>query len=137
MRTWENSVSLNDLSIANDIAEHFRKYPVEVVAYSKRTASAVAGRLVPAGIPIMDFDGHNYATSCDLLLSAITSGRLRHNRNPELTKQILSAVRLPHGDGGWIIGRRASQTTVCAAVAAALCTHFATRGETEIDILVG
>jgi len=137
MRTWENSVSLNDLSIANDIADHFRKYPVEVVAYSKRTASAVAGRLVPAGIPIMDFDGHNYATSCDLLLSAITSGRLRHNRNPELTKQILSAVRLPHGDGGWIIGRRASQTTVCAAVAAALCTHFATRGETEIDILVG
>jgi phage terminase large subunit-like protein len=137
MRTWENSVSLNDLSIANDIADHFRKYPVEVVAYSKRTASSVAGRLVPAGIPIMDFDGHNYATSCDLLLSAITSGRLRHNRNPELTKQILSAVRLPHGDGGWIIGRRASQTTVCAAVAAALCTHFATRGETEIDILVG
>jgi hypothetical protein len=137
MRTWENSVSLNDLSIANDIADHFRKYPVEVVAYSKRTASAVAGRLVPAGIPIMDFDGHNYATSCDLLLSAITSNRLRHNRNPELTKQILSAVRLPHGDGGWIIGRRASQTTVCAAVAAALCTHFATRGETEIDILVG
>lgn len=137
MRTWENSVSLNDLSIANDIADHFRKYPVEVVAYSKRTASSVAGRLVPAGIPIMDFDGHNYATSCDLLLSAITSGRLRHNRNPELTKQILSAVRLPHGDGGWIIGRRASQTTVCAAVAAALVTHFATRGETEIDILVG
>jgi hypothetical protein len=26
---------------------------------------------------------------------------------------------------------------VCAAVAAALCTHFATRPETEIDILVG
>lgn len=137
MRTWENSVSLNDLAIANDIAEHFRKYSVEVVAYSKRTASAVAGRLVPAGIPIMDFDGHNYATSCDLLLSAITSGRLRHNRNPELTKQILSAVRLPHGDGGWIIGRRASQTTVCAAVAAALVTHFATRAETEVDILFG
>ena len=137
LRTWENSVSLNDLEMANQIAEHFRKYPVEVIAYSKRTATAVAGRLVPAGIPIMDFDGHNYATACDQLLSAITSNRLRHSGNEELTKQMLSAVRLPHGDGGWVIGRRASQTTVCASVATALATFYATRPETEIDILVG
>jgi phage terminase large subunit-like protein len=137
LRTWENSVSLNDLEMANQIADHFRKYPVEVIAYSKRTATAVAGRLVPAGIPIMDFDGHNYATACDQLLSAITSNRLRHSGNEELTKQMLSAVRLPHGDGGWVIGRRASQTTVCASVATALATFYATRPETEIDILVG
>jgi phage terminase large subunit-like protein len=137
LRTWENSVSLNDLEMANQIADHFRKYPVETIAYSKRTATAVAGRLVPAGIPIMDFDGHNYATACDQLLSAITSNRLRHAGNEELTKQMLSAVRLPHGDGGWVIGRRASQTTVCAAVATALATFYATRPETEIDILVG
>ena len=137
LRTWENSVSLNDLEMANQIADHFKKYPVETIAYSKRTATAVAGRLVPAGIPIMDFDGHNYATACDQLLSAITSNRLRHAGNEELTKQMLSAVRLPHGDGGWVIGRRASQTTVCAAVATALATFYATRPETEIDILVG
>ena len=137
LRTWENSVSLNDLAMANDIADHYRKYNVEVIAYSKRTATAVAGRLVPGGIPIMDFDGHNYATACDQLLSAVTSKRLRHGNNDELTKQILSAVRLPMGDGGWIIGRRASQTTVCAAVAVALVTNYATRPETEIDILVG
>jgi hypothetical protein len=137
LRTWENSVSLNDLEMSNQIAEHFRKYPVETIAYSKRTAAAVAGRLLPAGIPIMDFDGHNYATACDQMLSAITSNRLRHSGNEELTKQMLSAVRLPHGDGGWVIGRRASQTTVCAAVATALATFYATRPETEIDILVG
>jgi hypothetical protein len=136
LRTWENSVSLNDLAMANDIADHYRKYNVQVIAYSKRTATSVAGRLVPAGIPIMDFDGHNYATACDQLLSAVTSKRLRHGNNDELTKQILSAVRLPMGDGGWIIGRRASQTTVCAAVATALVTNYATRPETEIDILV-
>jgi phage terminase large subunit-like protein len=137
LRTWENPVALNDLEMANQIAEHFRKYPVETIAYSKRTATSVASRLLPAGLPIMDFDGHNYATACDQLLSAITSNRLRHAGNPELTKQILSAVRLPHGDGGWVIGRRASQATVCAAVATALATFYATRPETEIDIAVG
>ena len=137
LRTWENAISLNDLSMANDIADHCKKYPVEMVAYSKRTASNVATRLSPAGIPIQDIDGGLYAMACDQLLSAITSGRLRHKENPEFTKQMLSAVRLPHGDGGWIIGRRASQTTVCAAVASALVTHFATRPSTEVDILVG
>ena len=38
---------------------------------------------------------------------------------------------------GWIIGRRASSVAVCAAVASALATHFATRPEMEIDIQVG
>ncbi len=52
-------------------------------------------------------------------------------------EQMLSAVQLRRGDGGWVIGRRASQSAVCAAVAAALCTHYATRPETDIDILVG
>jgi hypothetical protein len=49
---------------------------------------------------------------------------------------MLSAVQLRRGDGGWVIGRRASGV-VCSAVATALVTHFATRPETEIDILVG
>jgi hypothetical protein len=36
-----------------------------------------------------------------------------------------------------VIGRKASKTAVCATVASALATHYATRPETEIDILVG
>jgi hypothetical protein len=78
-----------------------------------------------------------YPQACDELLGAINSGRLRHKGQTDLTTQILSAVQLRRGDGGWVIGRRASQAAVCAAVAAALVTHFATRPETEIDILVG
>ena len=71
------------------------------------------------------------------MLGAINSGRLRHRSQPELTTQILSAVQLRRGDGGWVIGRRASSAAVCAAVATALVTHFATRAETDLDIMVG
>ena len=49
--------------------------------------------------------------------------------------QILSSHRLQTSLDGWIIGRRASGQAVCAAVATALATHFATRPEVEIDIL--
>ena len=90
----------------------------------------------PAGIPIHDMDS-DYPQSCDELLGAINSQRLKHRNQASLTEQILSAVQLRRGDGGWVIGRRASQSAVCAAVASALVTHFATRPETEIDILVG
>ena len=137
LHTWHNPISLDDKAVANDIAPYTRQYPLEVLAYSKRTSSAIAARLLPAGIPITDIDGALYGQSCDELLGAITSKRLRHVNQPEFTKQVLSAARLPFGDGGWTLGRRASMTTICATVAAALATHFATRPETDLDIMIG
>ena len=136
LHTWENSIQLDDRAIANEAAPYLRKYPLEYLLYSRRTSGAVAARLQPAGIPIFDMDSA-YPQACDELLGAINSGRLRHKGQTDLTTQILSAVQLRRGDGGWVIGRRASQAAVCAAVGAALVTHFATRPETEIDILVG
>ena len=136
LHTWHNPISLDDKAIANDVADYYRDMPVEVVAFSKRTSSAVASRLVPAGIPIADIDGALYGQACDEFLGAVTSKRLRHINQPELTKQVLSAAKLKFGDGGWTIGRRASQSTVCATVACALVTHFATRQETDLDIMV-
>jgi phage terminase large subunit-like protein len=137
LHTWSNDYSINDLAVANDIAPYVRKYNVQTVAYSKRTAQAVASRLVPAGIPITDMDGAIYAESCDRWLGAINSHRLQHGGQDELTQQTLSAAKLPYGDGSWIIGRRASRVAVCAAVASALATYFATQVESEIDIQVG
>jgi len=135
LRTWTNDQHLDDRAVANDIAPYCRKYPIEYVLYSQRAAGSIATRLRPAGIPIYDMDSA-YPQSCDELLGAINSSRLKHRNQAELTTQILSAVKFPRGDAGWVIGRR-GQATVCAAVATALVTHFATRPETEIDILVG
>ena len=137
LHTWTNPVALDDRAVANDVATYARKFPTETVAFSRRTAAASAMRLQPAGISITDIDGAIYAQACDELLGAITSRRLRHGNQAELTSQVLSAARLRMGDTGWVIGRRASQSTVTACVAAALVTHFATRPSTEIDILVG
>ncbi len=46
-----------DKAMANDVAEWVRKYPVQLVAYSAKTASAVAARLAPAGIRVEPIDG--------------------------------------------------------------------------------
>jgi len=133
LHTWENELQLDDKAIANEAAVYARKYSIEYLLYSRRTSGAVAARMQPAGIPIFEMDAA-YPQSCDELLGAINSQRLRHRGQEELTKQMLSAVALKRNDG-WIIGRRASGQAVCAAVATALATHFATRPEVEIDIL--
>jgi len=136
LHTWENDRQLDDKAIANDAASYCRKYPIEYLLYSRKTSGAVAARMQPAGIPIYDMDTA-YPQSCDEMLGAINSGRLKHRNQSELTAQILSAVQLRRGDGGWVMGRRASQSAIAAAVATALVSHFATRPETEIDVMVG
>jgi phage terminase large subunit-like protein len=136
LHTWFNPVNLDDLEMANDIAYWVRKFPVNAVAYSKSTASAVAARLAPAGIPIHEVNSQEYQQSCDEFVSAVSSMRLAHSDQEELTKQVLSAVKLTRGDGGWVMGRKASGI-VCGAVASAMVTHFATRGESEVDIQIG
>jgi hypothetical protein len=137
LQTWKNDFALDDLALANDIAPWVRKFHTEIVAYSKQTASAVAVRLIPAGIPVQDVDGNDYQQACDEWAGAINSGRLRHSNQDALTEQTLAAVKYQRGDSSWVIGRRASSATVCAAVASALVTHFATRIDDGIDIVVG
>ena len=136
LHSWSNDLQLDDREIANELADYARKYPTEYVLYSRKSAGAVASRLAPAGIPVFDMDGA-YPQSCDEMLSAINSNRLRHRGQSQLTEEILAAVQLRRGDGGWVIGRRASNAIVCGAVATALVTHFATRPDNDLDIMVG
>jgi phage terminase large subunit-like protein len=136
LQTWFNPMSIDDKQMANDIAPWVRKFPVNYVAFSKSTAGAVAARLSPAGIPVYEINSQDYQQSCDEFVSAVSSGRIVHEGQEELDKQVLSAVKLQRGDGGWVMGRKASGI-ICGAVGAAMVTHFATRAETEVDILIG
>ena len=137
LRTWTNPVNLDSKQIANEVADEVRKYQTETVAFSRQTSGAVAALLAPAGISTTPIDGALYGQACDEMLSAITSARLRHPDNDEFNRQVLSAVKLPFRDGGWYLGRKVSNATICAAVAMAMVCHFAARGETESDIMVG
>ncbi len=136
LQTWSNPGYLSDKVIANDVADWYRRFPVLKIAYSARTASAVAARLVPAGLPCEAIDGQLYAQSCDEFLSAISSGRLVHSNQQDLTDMCLSAVRLNFGDGGWVMGRKVSAAVITGAVASAMASHYATQQNDGIDIIV-
>jgi hypothetical protein len=64
------------------------------------------------------------------------AGRLRHGDQQVLNRHIASSARINFADGGWIIGRRASNENVTAAVATAMVVSVATRQYSDVDIIV-
>jgi phage terminase large subunit-like protein len=137
LNTWDSPAPLDDKMMANQIADWVKKFSTQMVAYSIRTSANIAARLKPAGIPVESIDGADYAQACDEMLSAVNAGRLKHIDQPELNKQVLAAVKLPFGDGGWIMGRKASNAVIAASVATAMVAHYATRPESDDDIVIG
>ena len=138
LETWTRTeAALDDRKVAAGIAEWAHAYPCELITYCNNTgAASVAAQLTPAGLPITPTSFANYTQACDELLSAVQNHRLIHSNQQELTNQIIAAARVNKGDGSWVIGRRASASTVTAAVSTALATHYATRPTSDIDIMI-
>ena len=63
--------------------------------------------------------------------------RLIHADQNNFNKAIASCARVNFSDGGWIIGRRASNDNATAAVACAMAIHDASRPIADVDILIG
>jgi phage terminase large subunit-like protein len=136
VQEWKSETSIDDLEMANGVADWCRSYDVTEIQFSKNTGSAVASRLNAGGILAKAIDGRDFALACDQLLNAMEAGRLRHGDQQVLNRHIASSARINFADGGWIIGRRASNENVTAAVATAMVVSVATRQYSDIDIVV-
>ena len=131
---FESDTALDDLAVANVVAEWAKAYDVTEIAYSKNTGGAVAQRLLTAGIMTTAIDGRAFAQACDQLLSAMENERLVHGDQVSLNKSISACARVPYAEGGWLIGRRASNANVTAAVATAMVVSLASRPISDTDI---
>jgi hypothetical protein len=136
VQEWKSETSIDDLEMANGVADWCRAYDVTEIQFSKNTGSAVASRLNAGGILAKAIDGRDFALACDQLLNAMEAGRLRHGDQQVLNRHIASSARINFADGGWIIGRRASNENVTAAVATAMVVSVATRQYSDVDIIV-
>jgi phage terminase large subunit-like protein len=134
---FESDTALDDLTVANVVAEWAKAYDVTEIAYSKNTGGAVAQRLLQAGIMTTPIDGRAFAQACDQLLAAMENQRLVHGDQVGLNKSISACARVPYSEGGWIIGRRASNANVTAAVATAMVVSLASRPMSDTDIQFG
>ena len=137
LHEFDSQTALDDLQIANAIGPWVRKYDVSHVSFSKNTGASVAARLQSAGIQCKAVDGREFAQACDEMLGAMENGRLVHADQNNFNKAIASCARVNFSDGGWIIGRRASNDNATAAVACAMAIHDASKPIADVDILIG
>lgn len=134
VQTFESDTALDDLTIANAVADWAKAYDVTEIAYSKNTGQAVAARLLSAGIQTTAIDGRAFALACDQMLGAMEHGRLIHKDEVTFNKHISACARVPFAEGGWLIGRRASNANVTGAVAAAMAISLASKQMSDIDV---
>lgn len=80
-------------------------------------------------------DGREFAHACDHLLYAMENKRIVHGDQVELNKSIAACARVPYAEGGWIIGRRASNANVTAAVGIAMAVSMASTALGDTDIV--
>jgi phage terminase large subunit-like protein len=134
VQTFDSDTALDDLTIANAVADWARAYDVTEIAYSKNTGQAVAARLASAGIMTTAIDGRAFAMACDQMLSAMEHHRLIHKDEVTFNKHVSACARIPFAEGGWLIGRRASNANVTGAVAAAMAISLASKPISDTDI---
>jgi phage terminase large subunit-like protein len=134
VQTFDSDTALDDLTIANAVADWARAYDVTEIAYSKNTGQAVAARLASAGIMTTAIDGRAFAMACDQMLSAMEHHRLIHKDEVTFNKHVSACARIPFAEGGWLIGRRASNANVTGAVAAAMAISLASKPMSDTDI---
>jgi phage terminase large subunit-like protein len=135
VQTFDSDTALDDLTIANAVADWAKAYDVTEIAYSKNTGQAVAARLASAGIMTTAIDGRAFAMACDQMLSAMEHNRLIHKDEITFNKHVSACARIPFAEGGWLIGRRASNANVTGAVAAAMAISLASKPISEFDVI--
>jgi phage terminase large subunit-like protein len=134
---WTSPNSVDEMTVARDVAMYARKFPTRVVAFDRYASAAVASRLSMQGIPVGDVSGMMFAQACDQMNGALDGGRVKHNGSPELVEHLLACARKPASDGGWRVIRRGSAGHISGAVAAIMAHHHAVAPQSAPQIIIG
>lgn len=135
MHGWQSDETLNERTVASDIADIARKYRIQHIAYDPRAAGHIAPILQRAGVRMIptSWAGADFATFCDVTASAVQQQRIMHIGQPELRSQLAHTSRRPASDGGWRIARKTSGS-IPAAVAFVLAVGHADKPLPKVTV---
>ena len=119
LQTWESQVSVDDLKIAADIKGWADQYRPKMICYDKYTTQSIAERLANAGQIVQDVSGQQFYQACSDLLDGMVNGRVVHNGQEELIKQMNNCAAKTN-DSSWRIVKRKSAGDVSAPISLAM-----------------
>lgn len=119
---------VNDRDVADTIAELAKLFKPKGIAYNSYTTESVVHTLRRVNLPLVDFKGFRYFGACAILADQVKTGGIVHDGDPFLAEHIGQAVREDAREAGyWFLSRKKSPGPICAAEAAAMLTHIASR----------
>jgi phage terminase large subunit-like protein len=126
---------IDDLRIADRIAQWSKKYQTESILLNKFSGDSVAAKLRLASVNAEIIAGSKYYQACDETLGAMAGARITHAGQPELTASVNACVKKTTESGGWYISRRKDAV---AAIAMVLAIHKAQErnNSNEFGVLV-
>jgi phage terminase large subunit-like protein len=119
-----------------EIGELNDAYRLVEVPYDPWHFSESAEMLADRGVPMVEFpqtDGR-MAPASEALYELIRAGRLVHDGDPELRRQVLAAVPA-RTERGVKISKRKSKRRIDAAVALAMAAHRAIHGRNQTELI--
>jgi phage terminase large subunit-like protein len=134
LHRWVKETPINEMELASEIAKIAREYKPRQISFDPATAGFVAPHLQRAGLRInpTGWSTAGFATLCDITMSAMNSGRIKHLGQEDLRKHLIACQRRPASDGGWRIARRAAQSPISAAVAFVLAVGGAEQPKVQV-----
>jgi len=126
LQTWESQVSVDDLKIAAEIKGWADQYRPKMICYDKYTTQSIAERLSNAGQITQDVSGQQFYQACSDLLDGMVNGRVVHNGQEELIKQMNNCAAKTN-DSSWRIVKRKSAGDVSGAISTAMVVHQLTK----------
>ena len=138
MHHWHRDGGLRDQEVASEIAELCRTYWVKALAFDPKTAGHIAPHLQKVGVPVAPtpWASNLFSNYCDMTMSAMNQGNFAHLNQQVLYSHLVACARVPSGDGGWRIARKAAVQDICGAVALVMATGHAAKPKIEVSVNV-
>ena len=122
MEFVQSDQPIDDLQIANKVADWSKHYRAEEVIANRFTCDSVVSKLKQAGINANVILGANYFKACDETLSVMSGNRLSHSNQPQLTNSVNRCTKKLNETGSWYVVRSKKAT---AAISMILAIHKA------------
>ena len=129
----ESDDAIDDLRIADRIAQWSKKYNAESILLNRFSGDSIAAKLRAGSINADVIK--KYYQACDETLGAMAGARITHAGQPELTASVNACVKKTTESGSWYVSR---QKPAIGAIAMILAIHKATERQHsgEFEILV-
>jgi len=109
-------VPIDDLKIADKIAQWARHYEPRAIIGNKFSSDSVMAKLQLAGIRCEIIAGAKYFQACDETLGAITGNRITHANQEILTQSVNACIKKTTESGGWYVQRKKEATSAIAMI---------------------